>query len=294
MSVSVACVRWLNRVLPLHALKPSLARRVEPLVVSSIPQVYTGLTGGLRMRLDLALRYERAIYLNARDSVLLALVRRILRPGDTAIDCGANLGLVTLVAARRVGPRGRVHAFEPAPAIVARLRENLVLNRLENVTVHPCAVWNARTTATLHGFAGMSHDNDSLARAGDASVERSTPVECAPLDEVLPGGAVRLLKLDVEGAEWPALRGAERLLSEGPARPHLILEANPAATRPFGYHPLDCIEWLVARRPDDRLHLMRPRRRQRVTLAMLRDYLRGDVRKAPSVWFEPPGGDGRR
>lgn len=72
----------------------------------------------------------------------LALARR-LAPGRVVFDLGAHAGFYTLLAARGVGPAGRVHAFEPLPENLAFLRRHVRLNRLGNVSVHGWAVWSA-------------------------------------------------------------------------------------------------------------------------------------------------------
>ena len=74
---------------------------------------------------------------------LQAALQRELRPGATFFDIGANVGFVTLIAARLVGPSGRVVAFEPVPENVAAIRENLALNGIDWVEVHETAVARA-------------------------------------------------------------------------------------------------------------------------------------------------------
>src|SRR5947207_4362897 len=67
-------------------------------------------------------------------------LRRLARPGEVALDIGANIGATSLVLARAVGPRGRVVAFEPHPANVVLLRANLSANTLSMVDVHELAL----------------------------------------------------------------------------------------------------------------------------------------------------------
>ena len=74
----------------------------------------------------------------------------LLAPGMTVMDIGANVGQFTLVAARRVGPSGRLHAFEPTPELAAHILRNLELNGLENVAVNAVAVSDVAGRATLH------------------------------------------------------------------------------------------------------------------------------------------------
>ncbi|MGJ0271545.1 FkbM family methyltransferase, partial [Streptococcus pyogenes] len=71
---------------------------------------------------------------------------------------------------------------------------------------------------------------------------------------------VRLIKLDVEGAEWAALRGCTKLIDHDPS-PHLIVELKVATAEPFGYHPLELVDDLLARRPYA-LEVLRTQRRR--------------------------------
>jgi FkbM family methyltransferase len=148
----------------------------------------------------------------------------LLEPGMTVLDVGANIGMYTVLAARRVGPAGRVHAFEPTPAVAGSLLRNIALNALDNVVVNEAAVSDTAGVATL--FLGETCDRSSLAGGG-------TPVqvEAVTLDGYLADcevPKVDVVKMDVEGAEARALRGAGRLLA-GEDAPVLMLEFNAEA-----------------------------------------------------------------
>jgi len=151
----------------------------------------------------------RACYLAGDlDPKITALCRRALRPGDAALDVGANLGVVAFAMAVAVGPPGRVDAFEPQPRIRAALRLAVRRNRFEHLRVHGRALGAEPGTTELHvpvGNAGMA---SLVRRDGDASV---VPVRVEPLAdfaerERLP--PARLCKIDVEGSELAVLRGA--------------------------------------------------------------------------------------
>src|SRR5258705_8911400 len=78
-----------------------------------------------RLDLDLSTYPDCCMAVGLYELDTLKLIRRVLRRGDHFVDCGANLGYFTLAAARAVGPRGRVDAFEPDPINRARLEKNL-------------------------------------------------------------------------------------------------------------------------------------------------------------------------
>lgn len=284
----VQFVRWFNRASPFHQLKPSLAKRVARRLDSTKGlEVYDGIQGDLRMRLDLSVNYERQIFLNARDMVMLDVVRRILRPGDVYVDVGANLGVLVLAAARRVAPDGRVFAFEPGPEVFERLKENLELNDVRNVTLVPKACSHERSTVTLYSFSGKSHDTASMGARPDYAVENAVSVETVALDDVVDRRP-DLVKVDVEGAEWLALRGAERTLFEGES-PHLIVELNQCASEAFGYHPREVLEWIMERNPRYRVHMIHSKRLEHTSVERVARRLERSP-KTINLWFEPATG----
>jgi len=130
--------------------------------------------------------------------------RQRLKPGQTVVDVGANIGCFTLLAARLVGPKGRVVAFEPDPNNLTRLQRNIALNQLKNVTVLPNAVGDR--TASVDLFGGGSSLFPSLFDKVD---DRQDPtlrgkvsmIALADALEMCQIARVDYLKLDCEGAE---------------------------------------------------------------------------------------------
>lgn len=132
-----------------------------------------------------------------------------VKPGAVVYDIGANAGFYTLLAARLAGPTGRVYAFEPVPANIARLRRHLSLNRTSNVEVLELAVSDAAGEALFDDAPGYAVGR--LSAAGRLLVKTDT------LDQLVASGrlaAPDCLKIDVEGAEASVLRGARQVLEE--------------------------------------------------------------------------------
>jgi FkbM family methyltransferase len=155
-----------------------------------------------------------------------------LRPGDTVLDVGANIGYFTLHFARLVGPHGRVFAFEPDPANFALLKRNVAVNGYRNVELVPAAV-SDRTGAT-HLFRSDSNAGDH--RAYDSADGRAAvAVETVALDRYLdrPGLRIDFIKMDIQGSEWHALRGMRGLLARHP-RLKMLMEFWPVGLRRCG------------------------------------------------------------
>jgi len=173
------------------------------------------------LRLDL----RRASNWYARGTVERHVQQAIadnLKTGDVFYDVGANIGFFSMLAARLVGPKGRVHAFEPEPRNAAAIHRNAGLNSFANITVHEAAVADTDGTIKLivtEHPGGATIDADS---AG-ADAQHTIEVRSLTLDS-LKADPPTFVKIDVEGAEPAALRGMTRLAAEH--RPLLLVEAD--------------------------------------------------------------------
>lgn len=161
----------------------------------------------------------------------LELVVSRLRPGDTFVDGGANVGLFTLAAAHAVGPSGKVISFEPAPSTADALEANIALNRLRQVTVSRAALAGSQGATTFVAFEGAKHGFSSFAPA-DLRGGRALPVATTTLDASVDRENLRLVKLDLEGAEAVALEGALDTLEH--ARPEFLIEVEDEHLRRQG------------------------------------------------------------
>ena len=168
------------------------------------------------------------LYRYGHDDPDVDLCGRLLAPGDVFVDGGANVGLFTLVAADRVGAKGKVIAFEPGRVVRLRLIENVALNRLVQVEVIPAALSSKPGEAAFRVFdivgAGLNHLAPLDGESGGLETVALTTLDAA----LIPHDRARLalIKLDLEGAEHEALLGAAAILRE--RRPDLLLEVEPS------------------------------------------------------------------
>jgi FkbM family methyltransferase len=136
------------------------------------------------------------------------ICRRVLRPGDTFVDVGANFGLVSLIGARAVGPTGHVHAFEPQPAVAAMLRRSAALNCLTNLTLHEVALSDSDGVLELQVPSGHTGGASLFRKAtGPGNSIQVQVRRGAPYFEEHGIDTIRLVKLDVEGHEAAVLEG---------------------------------------------------------------------------------------
>jgi FkbM family methyltransferase len=155
-----------------------------------------------------------------------------LRPGDTFLDIGANIGLYTLAAAHLVGRHGCVHAFEPCSQTFDRLMDNVQLNGLRNVACHKVALSfeNAKAELTLAngGFdAWNSLGKPYMGETTGCEVVTTVTLDSFAREQGLTGRNCTL-KIDVEGWENQVLAGAEQFLS-GDDAPVLCVEFTEEA-----------------------------------------------------------------
>lgn len=166
-----------------------------------------------------------------------------IRPGDTVLDVGANVGLFTLVASHHVGPFGHVIAVEPQSGVVDLLHENIARNRIRNASVLPVALGRERMQGWLHQRSVNDGEATLRLAAGEASVGTAASVRVVPLDDLLPEltvNRVDVMKIDVEGGESDVLDGARRMLYGNPPRV-IILECIDAYLRRFNSSARDVV-----------------------------------------------------
>jgi FkbM family methyltransferase len=177
----------------------------------------------------------------------LDFLEQFLTPGHIFWDIGANFGLHTIVAAKKVGRNGQVYAFEPDPKNLLRLRINVLLNWARNVKVIPVAVGMEEAHV---GFMSCSQGAYSGLRVAKVPGKvKEIKVHQVTLDGVAAKHnwpQVDFCKMDVEGAELLVLEGGQKFFDSFP-RPLLMCEFSDRRTVAFDYKANAIYEWLAAR-----------------------------------------------
>jgi FkbM family methyltransferase len=155
----------------------------------------------------------------------------VLRPGMTFIDVGANDGLYSLFAARRVAPTGRVLALEPSLREFSRLERNIQLNKFTGILPLRVAVSNRAGIGTLR-VAGFGHEGQNTLGdfAYDIEMAGTEQVSVTTLDQIVENYRLQrldVLKIDAEGAELAILKGGNSAIMK--FRPLILLELVEAA-----------------------------------------------------------------
>jgi FkbM family methyltransferase len=184
--------------------------------------------------------FARGVY----DPNLVVLVNAMLPKGGVFIDAGANMGYVSLPASQKVGKNGRVFALEPSSRDFSRLLENVSANNLGNI-IHP----HRLAVSDENGSANMAIADEERSCLNTLGAEisfkgvqkiRTEEVDASTIDAFAQKEKINridVLKLDVEGGEVKALKGAKGVV--GKYRPAIILGVNGGALKSCG---TDCIE----------------------------------------------------
>jgi FkbM family methyltransferase len=234
--------------------------------------------GGVQWQLDLREGIDFSIYLlGAFEKSTALTLQKLVRPGDVVFDIGANIGAHTLGAARSVGPTGCIFAFEPTDYAFAKLKRNLSLNPELQMRCYahqtllaadltaPCqpeiyASWPLKTDAPVH-----PKHRGRLVTTLHASVDT--------LDSFVEREGIQrlnLIKIEVDGFEYPVLRGGLGTLAK--FRPILVMEMSPyvhaeqgqsfealvALLRDSGYSLQDASTWEPLSLRSDQLEILIP------------------------------------
>ncbi len=185
---------------------------------------------GVEIEVDPRETIGRAIWTTGiYDLAVSETLFRLTRPGDLAVDAGANIGYMTGLMATRAGQGGRVIAFEPQPELAERLRGNVArVARRPGVAAVDVRQTGLSDTA---GTARLIPPADAAANHGLASIgtgDAGWEIVTERLDDVIGGGSVGVLKVDVEGHEPAVLAGAAGLFG-GRAIRHVVFEDHAGA-----------------------------------------------------------------
>ena len=198
----------------------------------------TSIERGVRMRLHFDSELAQLIYCDGFETTERRFLHAFLKPGDVFVDVGANIGLFSLIAARRLAGSGKVYAFEPAQVTFRRLQENVELNDFSNVQCFQSALSDESGEFPFYtsedGFDAWNSFSppiagESFSREFIQSVKWD---QFARLHQL--GGKVTMMKIDVEGWESRVLEGARESFSREDA-PLLQVEFTEEASASAGF-----------------------------------------------------------
>jgi FkbM family methyltransferase len=178
-----------------------------------------------------------SVFKSYADRAERRLLARHLSPGSVVIDAGANIGIYSQFLARCVGSAGMVHSFEPDLENFARLRAAVA--GLPNVRVNRLALSDKTGDSLLYLSQHLNVDHRVYPTEGET--RRSVSIRSITLDDYFkPGERVDLIKMDIQGYELHALRGADRVLEDN-LDIKLLVEFWPYGLEQAGVNWVDLI-----------------------------------------------------
>jgi len=256
-------VRGVKQTLGLSS-SSRLVKRLRPAYASLLHLCYGRrglvrvLNGQEPMRIRPAHRYAAEDY----ESAVFDYLKAQIQPGAVVLDVGAHVGLFTVLLARWTGPNGHVFAFEPTPLTRAALVDHLALNEMaERVTICPLAVSDREGKSMMYTVSN-SPENTLSPRHGRLPNATAVEIEMTTIDAFCESEGIRptLIKIDIEGFELHALRGAKRTLARH--RSTVVVELHPMNWLEIGVNRNQAVELV-----DDLSYRLTPLDGQRDPLA---------------------------
>lgn len=182
---------------------------------------------GFLMHLNTRDFIQHTIFVTGRwDNDVGQVIRSTLRAGDVFVDIGANVGYFSLLASQLCS---KVVSFEPNPRCLEQFNKNIELNKRSNIDVRPVGLSEKSGTADFHVTDASNIGAGSL-RDGKGE---TFSIRLDTLDANLQHESIRLIKIDIEGAEVLALKGASSILSR-PDAPDVICEISENSLKQLG------------------------------------------------------------
>jgi FkbM family methyltransferase len=222
--------------LPYHPGKGWLYNRILPKLNLPWDKPRRRARSGVTFQLNLRDKVAREVYYFGFARRDCRALQQIIKPGDTILDVGANIGYFSLLFAKWLRGEGAVHAFEPFPDTLRTLSRNVDLNpRLKSlITVHDVALSNyvGRTSVVVpdEGNSGCNY----LSMNGRVQISVTT-LDAAARELRL--SHLDFVKVDIEGSEVAMLEGSAETIER--FRPVMMIEMNPIALQRFGKTPAD-------------------------------------------------------
>lgn len=231
---------WLTRMRPLElALFVKWALRVRRIKAEA---------QGIKLWVDPASNFGKRVLREGNyEADLTSAVGKLLEPGQTFVDVGANEGWFSMLAAKLVGSSGRVLACEPQERLWPVIAKNIFLNGFANVQLLPFAVAEQPGEAMINLYPSLNTGSSNISNT-KRRWETQQRIKLLPLTEILGslrGGNIDLIKVDVEGFEHKVLLSAGDHL--GSSIKKLVVELHPAQLEALGSDEAQVVALLESR-----------------------------------------------
>ncbi len=188
------------------------------------------------------------MYYGAYEPDTLKVMKKLLKKGDTFIDVGANIGYLSAIGMGLVGKTGQVHSFEPVPKYFKNLKNLALANKEYDIVVNECGLGEEEGTARIDvaGLVNIGMSTMVSTSKWDRIIEKTIEVPVYRLDRYIKEkniDKISLIKIDVEGFEFPVLRGLSGYFESG-HHPAIICDIHVFAYSVGGYSLTQLSEYM--------------------------------------------------
>lgn len=189
----------------------------------------------------------RSLYLNGNfEHETTIFLKKIIKSGDIILDIGANIGQFSVIMSMFSGSSGKIYAIEPYDKNISLIKKNIEINDIVNIYVHKVAIADKNGRMIFRIYDDYAYNSFLLIDRKKLLKEDS--VECQTIDAFIEQNKITkldLIKIDIEGYELPAMKGAENTLNK--FRPGIIAEIQPLNLKSIGLGWRDIIDYLAAK-----------------------------------------------
>ncbi len=200
--------------------------------------IHKKIEGKINFEFDFSLDPNiKKMYFGIYEYETVKFLKSQLKPGDTFIDIGANIGFLSAIGAVCVGPKGQIHSFEPVPDYFSHLQKLANENPDYSINVNQYACGNVEGKSTIDLPNDGNIGWNTMVPSFIEEKKKSYEIEIHRLDNYIKGKNlhnVTLIKIDVEGYEFPVLKGLEEYLDLN-NNPIFLVEIVPGAYPLLGY-----------------------------------------------------------
>ena len=208
---------------------------------------------GVSFEFDFSLSSQvKKMYAGSYQPIITETLKKYLKNGDTFIDMGANIGYFSMVAASLVGKTGQVHSFEPVPKYFLKLNNFAENNKQYNIVANQFALGDKEQLGKIYieGESNIGSNTFIPALLGNKGNNIIAEVPIRRFDRYVEERGlknIKLIKIDVEGFEFPVLKGMEGYFlecSKNGSCPAIICEIAPAVYETAGHGPKDIFNYM--------------------------------------------------
>lgn len=152
-----------------------------------------------------------SVFKNKQDAFEIELLKKHIKPGDTVLDIGANIGFYATILSDIVGEKGKIHCFEPDTTNFNHLKKTTV--SYKNIIINNKAVGPKTEKLKIYTSKELNVDHRTYK---PEEYDQEIEIDAVSIDDYLKGAKVDFIKMDIQGFEMEAMKGMKETLKNNP------------------------------------------------------------------------------